>query len=1770
MLFLQKMKDLRIYKKPFYLPTSSERDKKKKSAILLLTPNYISSLSLMQSPLTVNKLRYQSYYLKKDVAYYINGKNAKAEEDDDYVREATIEEIYQGLHEMTAAERNKLKDSDFGIPSKRKYPLDTEAHVRSAIRFFNYVDKEDEVELAGNINKAIKRFNITDIHVGKKNRFYKYYKPINESADMMEDEDTITLVDNLSSFIAFSGFIKDIAEIKETITPDFYFNLLQNLNIDIKSVQDIPILMVNVGIDREDTTDYDSGVYKVYPINIDNCESIDKKVYTQFIENLNPNLKGTIVPAMVADELLGLASYTTNYIKCLFDNGLSIKDIISIKDIAELVIILKSKFGIGEDDLRTPNKELLESYTSLYEDDYTLDASLFNEADVKDADGLILNDTVYFFSESKVDDTNLKRFLYTERLKKRADLLNLLEKVKLDTDGMIKFAFPDLRRYQSKNIFYDVSYYNQLFFKNSNLSPKKAYATYLVLMDRFINDPDLKVNGYEKKTVFIPITDWTNDRRSRMWLYRENMNPISIIYDMIYNGSPQLKQIFGDTDVIFFGRDKYFKINFANIEDMKERAIKFKLFISKIVRNEEFSPEDEDTSMDNKEDSKTIQTNIVDNIELTTGVDLTAKVVDANEKLNKDMLVKQPFHNYEPKKTLNKPTTAKPIPKQAKETESDKELKQDIKFNNINLAKDANTDKLKDQEAKLNDISKRIATATYDSKSEEDSKNELANDDKFKELLTDINSIASDDSNVDISATRAARLNELNNKFLGSTINDKTVKDILDGFEKIEEKPLKETDLKISSPNKEWSKMTYMNFDKDYDLDADIVAAFYHFTKVSRPLGIRSLKSEDVSTSEDAIVKYTAECEDYRGKRFTIKLDIPKMVDNRMLLRGNNKSIQTQLVNLPIIKTDFNTCQIISNYNKIFISAFNINVAGRSNPYVQAIIKMLSKNTDKNIKVILGDNSKVSDKYELPLDYIDLSTVYTSIETPNFVFYFDQDSIRDLYEIDESKGIPYAYCKTSKEVWYYRMTNNSISAEIAYRLCDESKELKDILNSIKWPNSGTYSRCKIYNAEIPLILVCCYLEGLSKTLAKAKINYTISENLPKEVRNNLDYICIKFSDGYLYTLSTYESNMLLNGLKDCSTELYSIADIDSRNTYYELLDDFGGKSRADGLDNFYDCMIDPITKQVLEHYKLPTDFITLLLYANAMLCDNKFIKHTDTSSRRIRRKELIAAYTYQALSEGYGEYSRSLKHGRETTINIKETAVIDKIMLCPTTSDDSTLNALGAVETTNAVSYKGLAGLNTDRAYSLDKRIYDPSMLNVLGTSTNFSAQVGITRQATMDMNVEGVRGYIKQINGDTNKMDSAKSLCATEGVTPFGTTHDDPMRTCMTFLQTAKHSVRTEESDPLLVTCGADEAMPYLTLDKFAFKSKKPGVVKEVTDDYIIVEYTDGTKEFVDLKMKVEKNSAGGFYVPLKLDKAAGISVGKKVYEGTILAYDKSSFSDSVGETDNIAYNIGKLVKAAIISTDDGFEDSGICTEDLSRSLMTKAITKVDHVIDKDCNVFYMAKVGDHVEPEDNLFIWQSAFDDEEANRLSRSLSQDIVNDSELGKKTIKSNVTGTIVDIKIYRTVDVKDLSPSLQKIVKNYEAPIKELKTKMDAEGIDSTSLRSNYKLDPAGKLKKAQEAILVEFYLQYEDVVAVGDKLCFMTANKCIVRDVLPNNLAPYTDFRPNEPIQTVISQVAVDKRLVTSTLVLGSINKLLVELDRSCKDILGIKYDDSKV
>lgn len=78
--------------------------------------------------------------------------------------------------------KNILKESklsseertDFGLPELKKYPMPDKEHVLAAIRMFNHVDEQYEEELARNIIKKMKEYNISFDTVGDKNRLKKY------------------------------------------------------------------------------------------------------------------------------------------------------------------------------------------------------------------------------------------------------------------------------------------------------------------------------------------------------------------------------------------------------------------------------------------------------------------------------------------------------------------------------------------------------------------------------------------------------------------------------------------------------------------------------------------------------------------------------------------------------------------------------------------------------------------------------------------------------------------------------------------------------------------------------------------------------------------------------------------------------------------------------------------------------------------------------------------------------------------------------------------------------------------------------------------------------------------------------------------------------------------------------------------------------------------------------------------------------------------------------------------------------------------------------------------------------------------------------------------------------------------------------------------------------------------------------------------------------------------------------------------------------------
>jgi hypothetical protein len=83
------------------------------------------------------------------------------------------EEIFLMEKSLTVEERKAIPSKDFGIPSKRKYPLHNKSHVRTAISFFRYCPEDEKKELASNIIKKAKKYKI---NIREKSAINKYIK----------------------------------------------------------------------------------------------------------------------------------------------------------------------------------------------------------------------------------------------------------------------------------------------------------------------------------------------------------------------------------------------------------------------------------------------------------------------------------------------------------------------------------------------------------------------------------------------------------------------------------------------------------------------------------------------------------------------------------------------------------------------------------------------------------------------------------------------------------------------------------------------------------------------------------------------------------------------------------------------------------------------------------------------------------------------------------------------------------------------------------------------------------------------------------------------------------------------------------------------------------------------------------------------------------------------------------------------------------------------------------------------------------------------------------------------------------------------------------------------------------------------------------------------------------------------------------------------------------------------------------------------------------
>lgn len=1009
-------------------------------------------------------------------------------------------------------------------------------------------------------------------------------------------------------------------------------------------------------------------------------------------------------------------------------------------------------------------------------------------------------------------------------------------------------------------------------------------------------------------------------------------------------------------------------------------------------------------------------------------------------------------------------------------------------------------------------------------------------------------------------------------------IHGKTIEELTSDIEIPEVKVEEISEDMAFTSNENMRKVRFSNSSTTYEKelrDRDIAKILTMYNDKTINMNVIKVESENTSDVLNLKETYKVTFEDELRRRHTVKFNLPIFVDdNLMYINGNLVSIQNQITGLPVIKTSPDQVQICTNYNKIWCAR----TGTKFNPNMEKFKKFLVQDKTHKIHVVKGDCTIPNAGKLTCLEYDQLALKFSNITIEDCHFIFDTELLAsELPGVESTMDkylIGYRQLKSRKEPLWYDKNNTDnvdlVSTIINYSIPDYYPEFKKLSAGKKY----MYTNTKIMEKWIPMIVLLCFFEGITKVVEK--FNDPRVEIVDQKEKGDNNYFYIQFQDCYIrYPMSDMEACLMFNGLSEINTQAYSITDLDDRQTFIDIFEYLTGSGFiAGGIINFYDFMMDPITVEICQSLGLPTDLVSLMIYANNLLADSQYNTDISLKNYRNRKNEVVQAILYKQMALAYSRYRASARNNNPTKISVDPDCVIKNLQKTVTVGDYTKMGPIVEMKDRGLASMRGYAGMNLDDAYNKEKRAFDADSMNgIVGVSTDNAGNAGKERQLVLEPNIVNARGFYQITDKkDVKELSMEQLATPLELMNPGGLLHDDPVRTAMATKQRG-HAVPVRCGCPLLVSTGIDTTIHFRTGNDYSVVAKNDGVVEDRNDELglLVVKYKDGSRQVIDISMKIAK--AGGEGIYLRNQLSSSFKKGDKFKKDAILAFDKNFYKDAGYFGNRLQF--GALFKSMIMSNQATYEDSQWFTSKVSHDAALDVTEKKSVSVGKNATVEFVVKAGDHIRVGDELMKFDTSYEDKELNRLLSGVRDDLQETIiDIGKTKIRSKVDGIIDKVLVYPAVPLEECSPSLQKYIKYYQDIDKKRMSYVDK--LDPEHKGQPYRMncflnnpvgtvtpDPFGKIKgkEATDSVVFEFYITFVDEVSDGDKLVHQNANKATEADMIPEGYEPYSEFRPYEEISIIIAPSAILARGTPSIIPTMLIYKALIELKRKHYEIL---------
>ena len=995
--------------------------------------------------------------------------------------------------------------------------------------------------------------------------------------------------------------------------------------------------------------------------------------------------------------------------------------------------------------------------------------------------------------------------------------------------------------------------------------------------------------------------------------------------------------------------------------------------------------------------------------------------------------------------------------------------------------------------------------------------------------------------------------------------------------------PAPVTPNKITTTNPGSQKgSVYAGATKEYEdklMDRDIAAVFMNLSSLPNGFYVTNIEVNDISDCNSLLNNWKITLRNKNTERQSIiNIKVPKVINGRFYNNGIWYNIGKQDFPIPVLKINKKKVIITSNYQKITVERYDT----KSLVDISMLVNIINKTSDDKgrIKYIEpGSSVSTNAKYISTIEYDEYAKRWKSFvnKEMHLEMYFNRDLCIKRYEFVQVAANEFC-CGMINKVPIVVNTETGLTRDkktlTDIMVSSLPSELQTAYYKVKPGKLSMYSQI-IIGCTIPMGVAIAAWEGLGSLIKKSNSGAIIVD----KHYNQPGYFTIVFKDKALAIPNTTQNQLIFNGFYRIPTKAHNIGEfeipiMDHNSIYVDIFNQqfFKQYSQLTTFITYYQFFVDPITKEVALHYNIPDDIAGMLIYASNLLADNNCSSEIAANLYRIRSSEIIPAIIHYRLAFAISKYNNSTgSKSRNASIVFNPNEVINELLDVPNVEPMSALNPIVELHMRETITKKGFSGVNDDRAFTLDKRSYEDSMIGKIAMSSPNSGNVGISRQLVADPKIESCRGYTSS-KGPDEKYNDLELASFSELLTPGTVTRDDSIRTAIATSQTG-HIVPTADAQPVLISNGVDEIVPAYMTDEFSVIAEEDGKVIDIDDGFMIVQYKSNKKRAIEVGHRQSFNSGSGFYIDNKLKPA--LNVGDSFKKNDVLAYHEQFFSQDIDGV--VRMNIGPLAKVAFTGIYATYEDAGIVTEKMSKRLATKLSMCQEIKLHASDDIEKIVKPGDEVEIEDPLVTFGLGdTGDKSVDNFLRAFQMDANGNNtflDKAKRTVNAEHAGRVVMIKMYTNQSLDKLSPSLRKLLeKHFQENIKKRAILDKHDGGPSSykmGLVYEYPTEPikAPTIKGRSCDVLIEVYIEHEDEAGIGDKCAAYGANKQIISEVVPPGLEPYSESDPNEEISVFVAPASILKRMIPSVVILAAANKVLVNLKRQIGEMW--KQDESK-